>query len=223
MLPTLSLFEYCLQAGVKQLIFIFSGGTVYGVPDYLPIDERHPTAPICAYGINKLTAEHYMRRYSKMHGNNMSSIRLSNPYGPFQNIRRAQGIIGTYCENIVLNQSLQLWGDGSVFRDFIYIDDVVTVLEKLIGKAQGYKVYNLGSGTGTSIKELASALNRVTSRALEFSYLLSRHVNVPVNVLDINKLKNFLGWDPQISLEDPGGLNLAWPQSRKRENAHVRL
>jgi len=223
LLPTLSLFEYCLQAGVKQLIFISSGGTVYGVPDYLPIDERHPTAPICAYGINKLTIEHYMRFYSKMHGIDMSSIRLSNPYGPFQNIRRAQGIIGTYCENIVSNQSLQIWGDGSVVRDFIYIDDVVTALEKVIGKAQGYNVYNLGSGTGTSINELVSTLSRVTSRELEFSYLPGRDIDVPVNVLDISKFKKDFSWDTKISLEDGMGFTLAWHQSRKRENTHVRL
>ena len=148
---------------------------------------------------------------------------MSNPYGPFQNIRRAQGIIGTYCENIVSNQSLQIWGDGSVVRDFIYIDDVVTALEKVIGKAQGYNVYNLGSGTGTSINELVSTLSRVTSRELEFSYLPGRDIDVPVNVLDISKFKKDFGWDTKISLEDGMGFTLAWHQSSKRENAHVRL
>jgi UDP-glucose 4-epimerase len=214
LLPTLALFEYCQQAAVKQIIFASSGGTVYGIPNYLPIDEDHPTLPICAYGINKLTTEHYMRLYSKLHGINMTAIRLANPYGPFQNIKRGQGIIGTFCEHIASSQPLQIWGDGCVVRDYIYIDDVATALEKVIGKTQGYQFYNLGSGIGTNINELVSILSQATSQDIKINYLTGRDIDVPINILNIKKFRTDFNWEPKFSLEEGIKLTLKWHQNK---------
>ena len=217
LLPTLSLFEACASAGVKQVVFASSGGTIYGVSNYLPIDEQHPTAPICAYGVNKLTTEHYMRLYSKLHGIAMTTIRISNPYGPSQNIKRGQGIIGTYCEAITDGRPLQVWGDGSVVRDYIYIQDVAEALERVIGNASGFNVYNLGTGIGTSINDLVATLSKIEARALDTAYLPGRDVDVPANVLDAGKFMQRFDWKPKSILEQGLRLTLDWYRDKKQK------
>lgn len=216
---TLDLFEACAQAGVRQLVFASSGGTIYGVSKYLPIDENHPTEPICAYGVNKLTTEHYMRLYSRIRNIDMTAIRIGNPYGPWQNIRRGQGIIGTYCADIASGKTIQVWGDGSVVRDYIYIRDVAEALERVIGNAPGFNVYNLGTGIGTSINDLVNILGKLQGRPLNPAYLPGRDVDVPVNILDAGKFMSSFGWKPKTSLEEGVALTLAWHQTAREENA----
>ena len=91
-LASAELFDICKNGGAGHIVFASSGGTVYGPARYLPIDEAHVTAPICAYGINKLATEHYMRLYARLHRMNMVVARIANPYGPRQSIQRGQGI-----------------------------------------------------------------------------------------------------------------------------------
>ena len=210
LLPTLSLLDICVESGVEQVVFTSSGGTVYGIPEYVPIDEKHATAPICAYGINKLTTEHYMRLYAKTHGIAMTVARLSNPYGPYQNIRRGQGIIGTYCDRIVKGHPLLVWGDGAAERDYIYIQDVVTALELLIGRRSGFEVFNIGTGAGTSINGLIEKLRAVAARPFEVQYLPGRHVDVPVNILDCTLFRSEFGWAPACDVPTGIGLTLDW-------------
>lgn len=215
LLSTLVLLDYCTIANVKQLVFASSGGTVYGVPNNLPIKETHPTNPICAYGLNKLIVEHYMRLYSKLDSIDMTVIRLANPYGPFQNIKRGQGIISTYCEDIVMGRCLQVWGDGSVIRDYLYIDDVVNGLEKVIG-AKGYNIFNLGSGIGTSINQLLKTFEDVIENKLNVTYLPARIVDVPSNILNVEKFCSDFSWRPKVSLDEGIRRTLVWHQNLDR-------
>ncbi len=214
LVPTLNLFEACVQAGVRQVVFASSGGTIYGVSKYLPIDENHPTEPICAYGVNKLTIEHYMRLFSRFRNIDMTAIRISNPYGPWQNITRGQGIVGTYCSDIASDKAIQVWGDGNVVRDYIYIRDVAEALELVIGNAPGFKVYNLSTGIGTTINDLVNILGELQGTPLNPKYLPGRDVDVLTNILDIRKFMSDFDWKPKISLRDGVALTLAWHKQR---------
>ena len=208
--PTLDLLDMCVKSGVKQVIFTSSGGTVYGAHNYLPIDEEHPTYPICAYGVTKLANEHYMRLYANLYAINMTVIRLANPYGPFQSIEKGQGIIGTYCQAIKNNQKLKVWGDGSVVRDYIHINDVVRAYASLITDTPEYKCLNLGTGIGTSINQLIDIFREISPRAIEIDSLPGRDVDVPKNVLDIKWFCSEYNWQPQISLFDGIKHTLDW-------------
>lgn len=206
--PTISLLKMCMENNVKQFILSSSGGMVYGVPNDLPINESHPTNPISAYGINKLIIENYMSLYSRSYKTNMTTIRISNPYGPHQNTQKKQGVIGTFCHNIANNNKIRIWGDGSVTRDYIYIDDLVSALEKIISDKEnvGFHKYNVGTGIGTSISELLNKLDKIVTHNIEIEYLPGRNIDIKTNILDINAFKSKFDWKQKVSL-DTGLLN----------------
>lgn len=200
--PTISLLDACVAAGVRHIIFTSSGGTVYGIPRYTPIDEEHPTFPISSYGIQKVTIEHYLRLYQRIHGLPATVLRIANPYGPGQNIGRNQGLIGTVCSKLVRGEVLDVWGDGSVVRDYIYIDDVVAALRAVMLETPGYSVYNLGSGKGTSITQLLAAFEEAGLPRVGVRFREARPVDIPVNVLDTSRIGARFGWRPTIGLTD---------------------
>ncbi len=129
---TLQLLDAMVEHNVRQIVFSSSGGTVYGDPQYVPIDEKHPTNPTVSYGITKLTVEKYLQMYQKLYGINACILRITNPYGKRQKLVGSQGAVGVFL-NLALNgKPLEIWGDGSVVRDFIYIDDVIDACIKAI-------------------------------------------------------------------------------------------
>lgn len=215
LVPALSFLEMCGKLGVKQVVFASSGGTVYGVPQKLPIGEDHPTYPICAYGIQKLTVEHYMRLFHRLSGVAMTVLRLANPYGSRQNIKRGQGIIGTFCRRLAAGEPLQVWGDGSVVRDYIHVSDVVTAMERVVGRAEGYRVYNIGTGVGTSVNDLVSYLRALFPRPFEVEYFPSRPVDVPSNILDASRFRAEFSWQPEMAIERGLRETVAWYMAQK--------
>lgn len=215
LVPALSFLEMCGKLGVKQVVFASSGGTVYGVPQKLPIGEDHPAYPICAYGIQKLTVEHYMRLFHRLSGVAMTVLRLANPYGPRQNIKRGQGIIGTFCRCLAAGEPLQVWGDGGVVRDYIHVSDVVTAMERVIGWAEGYRVYNIGTGVGTSVNDLISHFRTLFPRPFEVEYLSSRPVDVPSNILDASRFRAEFDWRPELDIERGLRETIAWYMAQK--------
>ncbi len=130
LISSLKLFEECIQHKIKKVVFISSGGTVYGVPDKTPIIESHPLNPICSYGIIKKAIEDYLFMFNKIYGLSYNVFRLSNPYGERQNPYVAQGVIPVFLSKIIQNQKIEIWGDGEVTRDYIYIKDAVELLVK---------------------------------------------------------------------------------------------
>src|SRR5574344_1818646 len=122
---TLRLLNASVKNGVGRVVFISSGGTVYGIPKSVPISEDHPTNPTCSYGVTKLMCEKYLRLYHELYGLGAVSLRLANPYGPHQRVSSAQGAIPVFCYRALRNEPIEIWGDGSVRRDFFYVDDAV--------------------------------------------------------------------------------------------------
>lgn len=198
---TISLLEAARTAGVGRTIFLSSGGTVYGVPKTLPIAEDHPLEPISSYGIGKLAIESYLRLFEHLYGQRYQVVRLSNPFGPHQRPNTGQGVIATFLDRAMQGLPLEVWGDGSTVRDYIYVADVVEALIAMLSYDGSARVLNLGSGVGRSIVEIVGALEGLLGRKLEVIYRDAKAHDVPINVLDISQIRNELGWMPRTSLE----------------------
>lgn len=200
---------------IKKIIFSSSGGTIYGIPTRIPIDEEHPTSPICPYGISKLAIEKYLYYFYKIKGLNFVSLRLSNPYGERQNIMGAQGVISVFLGKILHGQEIEIWGDGSIYRDFVYVKDVAEAFLRALENNNSSTIYNVGSGKGVSIKELIDLLGTITGNKIKTNFIKGREIDIPINVLKAMKAKKELGWKPKVSLEE--GIKLTWDFLKKSQ------
>ena len=197
--PTLQLLECAKQAGVKKILYFSSGGTVYGQAQYLPIDENHPTNPLVPYGITKLAIEKYCLLYEKLYGLRAHILRVSNPFGPTQLANRAQGAVGVFLNRVMNNQPIEIWGDGSVIRDYLYIEDLTRAVIDLIHYQGEESIFNIGSGVGLSLNEVILFIESALSKKAICNYHESRSFDVPKNVLAINRATQELGWLPRES------------------------
>ena len=197
---TVNLLDLMRQSDVSNLVYFSSGGTVYGVPDYSPMDESHKKNPICSYGIVKLAIEKYLYMYHSLYGISSTILRPSNPYGPGQKRMGVQGFIGTCLKAAVNNSKLTVWGDGSVIRDYIYVSDMVSATIKAMELLpQG--IFNISSGEGYSINEIILAVETLIQRKINVEYQQHRNFDVPEMILDNSKAIKTLDWNPLVSLE----------------------
>jgi UDP-glucose 4-epimerase len=193
LLPTLNLLESIKASSVKKIIFLSSGGTVYGIPDEIPIKESHPTNPINSYGITKKTIEDYFRLYNRLWNIDVCVFRLSNPYGEKQNPKGIQGVIPVFLHKAIKQEAIEVWGDGSVIRDYIHINDVTSIMVTALSIETPEIIYNLGSGIGTSINDILTYIKENLEPNLSVNFSEGRSFDVPVNILDVTVLKNRFG------------------------------
>lgn len=197
-----NLFEACVHQQVQKVVFLSSGGTVYGKEAKCPLGENTPTNPITSYGVQKVTIEKLLYLYHYMHGLDYRIIRLANPYGPYQRPNGVLGAITTFTYKALKGEEIQVYGDGSVMRDFIFIDDAVRGILKIVDGNDRHHTFNLGCGYGTSIKCVLETIERTLNIPMKVTYTEARRVDVPVNYLDIKRFETAFGaLDPQ-SLED---------------------
>lgn len=196
---------------LQKFVFLSSGGTVYGVPQSVPIAESHPLRPINSYGVVKVAIENYLYMEQQLHGLPCLVLRASNPYGPRQGHAGVQGIIGTHLWRIAQGEPTEIWGDGGIVRDFIHVRDLAELCHAaLISDQSG--CFNAGSGEGASIAQVVTEIRRVV-RASGVADVVpvhkpGRNYDVPRVVLDITKARELLGWQPRIDL--PAGLEESW-------------
>lgn len=214
MITSVRLLDLAREAGVSRVVFLSSGGTVYGRPERLPIPEDHPTEPLVSYGVVKLAVEKYVALYHRLHGMSYRILRLSNPYGPRQDTAGAQGAASVFLDRAHAGRPIEIWGDGSVVRDYIYVDDAVEGILAATASGGDTGLYNIGSGRGVSLTELVEAIAGVAGRKLEVRYEESRPFDVPANVLDIGRAERELGWVPRTSLAE--GLRRTWEWLERR-------
>jgi UDP-glucose 4-epimerase len=207
---TLQMLNTMVAKNVRKIIFISSGGTVYGIPKYLPIDEQHPTDPLVSYGITKLTIEKYLQMYESLHGIKAVTLRVANPYGERQRIETAQGAVGVFLHHALKNSPIEIWGDGSVRRDYIYIADVAEAFLKAVNYEGSNSVFNISSGQGTSLNELITLLENVLGKTIDRRYLATRPFDVPVSILNNQLAQDQLQWTPSTSLSDGISRTVAW-------------
>lgn len=194
------LLDRCINAGVTKVVFLSSGGTVYGIPRYTPVDEAHPLDPIAPYGISKLMIEKYLAMYLYHYGLDYVVLRLSNPYGPRQDPYRGQGVLAAWMHRLLTGTPIEIWGDGSVVRDYIYIEDATHAIELACTRSSVSKVFNVGSGVGHSLTELREMLEKITTRPLAVDYKTMQRVDVPVNILDIRRFSDEMQWRPTVGI-----------------------
>lgn len=197
---TVFLLEQCMARQVKKIIFISSGGTVYGKPSTLPIPENSPTDPECSYGITKLAIEKYLYLFWYLHGLDYTILRLANAYGERQRPTATQGAIPVFLERAMRNDEIVVWGNGSVVRDYIHVKDIAHALLKALTYSGENKIFNIGSGQGHSLNEVIDVIEKVTGQALRVKYADARSFDVPINVLDISSARDYLQWEPTVSL-----------------------
>ena len=202
LLGSLNLLEASRLTGVKRLVMVSSGGTVYGIPSVVPIPESHSTDPICSYGITKLAIEKYVALYRQLHGLEGFVLRVANPFGPRQRLDAAQGVVPVFLGKALRHEPLQIWGDGSAVRDFLDVADVVAALLAAANYQGDESLFNIGSGQGLSLNQLIALLEAQLNRSLDVEYSPSRGCDVPTNVLCIEKARTVLGWSPEISVAD---------------------
>lgn len=212
---TLHLLEQALPLGIRKLVFISSGGTVYGRSHYLPIDERHPTEPLVAYGIVKLAIEKYLRMYSELRGLSATVLRVANPYGEWQGAHAGQGAVGAFLRNALAGKPIEIWGDGSVVRDYLYVGDVAAAFARALAHPAPYAVFNIGSGVGLSLNEVADQIEQALGQPVPRQHLPGRPIDVPANVLDRSLAARELGWEPVVPLADGIRRTAAWLRGRR--------
>jgi len=205
-LTTTKLIEACIKKKVKRFIFISSGGTVYGNEVVCPIKEDVETNPINSYGLQKITIEKILGIFNYQNDLDYRIIRLSNPYGPYQRPNGGIGVVTTFIYNALTTGTISVYGDGSVVRDFLYIEDAIRAMINITNGKSEYRIFNLGCGYGTSINQLISIIKLVLkddlNKELNVEYQSERSVDVPVNYLDIGRYEKIYGDLNPISLLD---------------------
>ncbi|TGQ79498.1 MAG: NAD-dependent epimerase/dehydratase family protein [Mesorhizobium sp.] len=210
LLPTLNLLEQCKEFNIGRIIFASSGGTVYGLPLTLPMAEDHPENPITSYGINKLASEKYFSLYERLHQVDYRIARLANPFGPFQTAEKNQGVIAAFAKKMLLDETIEIWGDGNVVRDFLYVSDAIEAMILLAGHTGGDRIFNIGSGLGHSLKDVLQALETNIGKTPQVQYRPGRVDDAPAVVLDISRAQTILRWRPEVDFQEGVGHTVEW-------------
>jgi UDP-glucose 4-epimerase len=208
LISSLHLFEKCVEYKIKRLIFISSGGTVYGNPEKLPISEKHSTEPTSSYGIIKLTIEKYLYLYKVLKGLDYKILRFANPYGERQNPFLTQGLVAHLLYKIKNGETLEVWGDGKVVRDYFYIKDGARSIYRSLKDSSANRIYNISSGKGLSINQILGRFRNILKLDFDVKYLPGRKFDVKANILDNRLAAKHLKWIPEYGFNE--GLKNTW-------------
>ncbi|GAW37229.1 dTDP-4-dehydro-6-deoxyglucose reductase [Roseovarius sp. A-2] len=211
LVATVQLLEVMRTTEVRKLVYLSSGGTVYGIPETEVVPETHPLRPISSYGIVKVAIENYLFMQHKLHGLQHVVLRASNPYGPRQGHTGVQGIIGTHLWRTARGEPVEIWGDGSVVRDFIHVRDLAELCAAAV-QSDVAGCYNAGSGTGASVAQIVDSISRTVEQTgctpMAPVYKPGRSLDVPRVVLDITRACRDFDWTPRIGLDE--GIAESW-------------
>jgi UDP-glucose 4-epimerase len=213
LIGTLRLLAAMKEKGVRRILYISSGGAVYGSPVYLPIDENHPTNPIVPYGICKLAIEKYLLMYAHTEELQAICLRVSNPYGPGQRIEKAQGVLTALLHKTLSGLPLEIWGNGEVRRDFLYVQDVAKAFVlafQYLENGGSKRIFNIGAGQSWSINQLLKIIYEVTGREPNVTREPSRCFDTPENILSPALARAEFGWEPQISIRQGMEQTINW-------------
>lgn len=211
--PSIELMELCAEKGVK-FVYFSSGGTVYGNRnDVFPFIEQDPMAPISYYGWSKQMMENSILFMHRTKGLNYLILRPSNPYGHGQNLFGKQGLVAVAIGKILKGDPVDVWGDGSAVRDYIYIDDLAKVFAQLIEKDVKNTTLNIGSGRGYSVNDVLAFLKIVTQKDFKINYQNPRPVDVSNMVLDLRNLKQYVDIEFTPFME---GIKVFYEESKKK-------
>ena len=196
---TLSLLNACSKEKIEHLIYVSSGGTVYGEAS-APVDEQQPTNPMCSYAIAKVACENYLRMFASTSSTMVTILRVSNPYGGGQIKKGGQGVISYLAAQISKEQDVTLF--GNTVRDYVYIEDVVNAFRLVMEHPKKFEIYNISTGVGSCLVDLAQSVARILNKNARLTVGELRPYDLNYNVLRNEKARSMLGWDPRYGLED---------------------
>jgi UDP-glucose 4-epimerase len=205
---TVRALQSCVRVGVGKVVFVSSGGAIYGNPTSCPVQEIANTSPLCSYGVVKLAIEKYMELFYNLDGLKSVALRVANPFGPRQNPLGHQGFVAATLDRIHKGLPLSVWGDGSVVRDFFYVEDLAEAIYLASVREMQSQVINIGSGVGMSLRELLAAVRKEIGVDFDVRYEPGRAFDVKEIYLDITRAKAELGWEPKSKLGD--ALRATW-------------
>ena len=212
---SLNLLECSRKYAVKRFVYISTGGAVYGEPEYLPCDEAHPIRPICPYGASKHTVEHYLYMYAVNYGLEYTVLRYPNVYGPRQDPHGEAGVVAIFTGQMLKEAQVVINGDGEQQRDFVYVGDCARANLLALEARSSSGIYNLGSGSGTTVNAIYCELKAITGYAQDAEHGPEKLGETRAIYLDARKARKELGWAPQVGLRE--GLELTVEYFRLHE------
>ena len=203
----LNVLQCALRHHAARVIFVSSGGVVYGEPDVRPTPETAPKAPLSPYGVTKLSAEYYLNYYRRVHGLEYAAVRYSNVYGPRQDPHGEAGVVALFSERLYEGRGLTVYGNGEQTRDYVFVGDVVganlALTDAALPSGEGIDArgFNVGTGEETTVNQLAAVMMDVAGRRVDVSYAPARPGELQNSSLNNTRLRS-LGWAPATSLRE---------------------
>lgn len=215
---TLAVLEAARLAGSRRVVYVSTGGAIYGEAPIFPTPEDAPVAPLAPYGQSKFAAEGYCSLYARLHGLSTVTLRLANVYGPRQDPLGEGGVVAIFCGRLLTGERATIYGDGRQTRDYVYVGDVVDAALLAAGAA-GTEPLNVGSGTETTVVELAAAMRGLGAGGFETAHAPERPGEVRRSCLDPDRAAGVIGWRPRTSLADGLRGTLAWQRDEVSQAA----
>ena len=206
LLGLLNITEAAIEVGTKRVIFVSSGGVVYGEPEQIPTPESAPKLPLSPYGVTKLGGEFYLHYYRQVRGLEYVALRYSNVFGPRQDPHGEAGVVAIFCNRLQSGEPLTIFGDGEQTRDYVYVNDVVAAnmlaSDASLDDGQGLdaRAFNVGTGVGTSVNHLADVLEGIAGTRLPRDHQPERPGELRHSTLDSGLIRS-RGWSPGHTLE----------------------
>jgi UDP-glucose 4-epimerase len=195
------LLEAARRAGTRTAVFASSGGTVYGDVAELPTTEAHATIPVCPYGVSKLSGEHYLEYYRRIHGLRYVALRYANVYGPRQDPHGEAGVVSIFCRALLAGDGARIFGDGLQTRDYVFVGDVVRANLAALSSSWCGPV-NIGTGRETSVVDLHARLRRLVGADVPPLHVEAKEGEVRRSVLACARAGEVLGWAPSVALDE---------------------
>jgi UDP-glucose 4-epimerase len=212
---SINVFELAVKCGVRRIIFPSTGGGLYGEPAKLPANENTPIEPISPYGVSKYCVENYLNYFKRLYGIERVILRYANVYGPRQEPLGKAGVVEIFTGKILKGETPVIYGDGTQTCDYIFVEDVVRANILALHGQEG--IYNIGTGTETSVNELIKIISKVLGREVKPEYAPPRKWEVKRISLDIGRAKKELGFAPKCSLEEGIRRTIEWYSERQRD------
>ena len=209
--PSVSMLRIASEFGLRRVVLISSGGTVYGVARSLPVNEEHPTNPISPYGITKLTIEKYGLMFHRLRGLPVIIVRPGNAFGPGQVPETGQGFVATAIARVLGNREVTIYGKEGTIRDYVHVTDLARGITLALEHGQPGCCYNIGTGVGKSNLDLLKTIEPLAAsygRRIELRIEEQRGFDVPANILDSARLTEISGWKPLVPFEV--GIEESW-------------
>jgi UDP-glucose 4-epimerase len=200
-LGSINLLEASIKHGIKKFLFASTGGAIYGDPEILPAPEECPPHPKCHYATSKLSFEHYLDLYRLLYNLRYTILRFPNVYGPRQNAEGEAGVCSILIGMMLRGKTPTLFGFGEPLRDYVYVGDIARANVLALEKGDG-EIINLGSGKGTSVREIFDVLKDLLNFQEEPILKPLRPGEVQNSYITGDKAKQILAWEPQMELKE---------------------